>query len=267
MPALPPSMMPNIQKRLVFSQISAQEISMSIIKKVLLAAVVSLALSANVNANDKLNVGIFAKNEGRYEVALMAFKPLVEIGYGAAQYQMAEMYEFGLGVKKDITMAADLYQKAAKQGYAKAQFRVSRLLTDGTILKKDLKQAAKWLQKAANLGLAAAQYNLAILYYNGESGVLLSYKKAYYWYKQAAYQNYILAQFNLALMYSQGYGVKKSHINSYIWNKIAIRNGYKPAQQSLDVDSRHLTTSQIKQARMEVVKVEEKLQSTRTDHY
>ncbi len=231
---------------------------MSFVKQFVLVGVVTLLMSFNANAN--LEIGIFAKNEGRYDIALQSFKPLVELGYGAAQFQMGEMYEFGLGLKKDQKMAADLFLKSANQGYAEAQFKVYRLYTEGKIFPKSQKNAIKWLKKSANLGLAAAEFNLGVMYYNGE-GVLLDYKKAYYWYKQAAFQNYILAQFNLALMYYEGLGVKKSNSMSYVWNTIAGQNGYEQAFKSREIDQRNLLGKEIKIARMKVKEVMRKIES------
>ena len=233
---------------------------MSFVKQFVLVGVVTLLMSFNANAN--LEIGIFAKNEGRYDIALKSFQPLVDLGYGAAQFQLGEMYEFGLGLKKDPKMAADLFLKSANQGYAEAQFKVYRLYLEGNIFSKNQKEAVKWLKKSANLGLAAAEFNLAVMYHNGEV-VLLDYKKAYYWYKQAAFQNYILAQFNLALMYYEGYGVKKSNSMSYVWNTIAGQNGYKKAFKSREVDQRNLLGEEIKLARMKVKEVLRKIELKR----
>jgi TPR repeat protein len=238
---------------------------MSIAKRIFMGLMLCLSLYANnVSANANLEIGIKAKNEGRYAIALMAFKPLLAIGYGGAQYQVAEMNEFGLGMEKDLKNASDLYHKAAKQGYAQAQFKLSRYYTDGTIVDKNLKLAYKWVRKAANLGLAAAQYNLAVLYHKGES-VPLDYKQAFYWYKQAAYQNFVLAQYNLALMYFEGYGVKKSNTESYVWNTIAATNGYENALKSLEIDKRNLLPAEIRLARLQVVDELKKIETKRSD--
>jgi TPR repeat protein len=223
-----------------------------------------LSLNAPAQANAKLEVGIYAKNEGKYDVALMAFKPLVELGFGAAQFEVAEMYEFGLGVKKDPKAAAQLYLKAAEQGYATAQFKVSRLYHEGKVLPLDHKAAIMWLKKSAALGLAAAQFNLALAFYDGDK-VNLDYKKAYYWYKEAAFQNYVLAQYNLALMYYEGVGVRQDHSMSYVWNAIAAHNGYKDAVKSLQIDKRNLLPKEIQLAQFKLEELWRKIESKRTD--
>ena len=223
------------------------------------------ALCTSAQATD-INVGIYAKNEGRFDMALRVFEPLVEIGYGAAQYELAEMYENGWGLKKDLKKASELYLKAAKQGYAAAQFKMSVIYGEGKILPKDDKASMAWLKKSAALGLAAAQFNYAVALADGVL-VPTDHKKAFYWYQQSAFQNYVLAQYNLALMYAQGLGVKKDNIMSYVWNTIAAQNGYKDAARSLEIDRRVLSVEQTKTARYKVQEVLRKIESKRTDLY
>ena len=231
--------------------------------RLILSAMVLLAFSQVAEATN-VNIGIYAKNEGRFDMALRVFEPLVKIGYGAAQYELAEMYEFGWGVKKDLKRAADLYLKAAKQGYASAQFKMSVIYNEGKILPKDSKESVKWLKKAAALGLAAAQFNYAVALSDGVL-VPIDHKKAFYWYEQSAFQNYVLAQYNLALMYAEGSGVRKDVIMSYVWNTIAKQNGYKNAARALEIDKRILTIEQTKTARFKVQEVLRKIESKRTD--
>ena len=228
----------------------------------LLAILALVGLSFGATAN--VQVGIYAKNEGRYDVALQVFRPLVKLGYGAAQYEMAQMYEDGLGLKKDMKAAIDLYRKAAVQGYAGAQFKLSRVYIEGKLAPVDVKESMKWLKKAANLGLTAAEFNLAVAYHDGEL-INVDYKKAFYWYKEAAFKNYVLAQYNLALMYAEGYGTKRDHKMSYVWNFIANQNGYKDAGRSLNIDRRVLTVDETKAARYKVKEVLRQIESKRTD--
>ncbi|MFT4925687.1 MAG: hypothetical protein ACI8WB_001782 [Phenylobacterium sp.] len=223
-----------------------------------------LMLVFSFHASADLEEGIYAKHEGRYGVALTDFEPLVNLGYAPAQYELGEMYEHGLGVKKDLKKASELYHLAAKQGNAEAQFSVSTFYAQGITVEKSAKTAAMWARKSAQMGLAAAQFNVAIMYENGE-GVNMDTKKAFYWYTQAAEQNYILAQYNLALMYSQGSGTKKSVFLSYVWNTIAGQNGYKDAVKSRSLDARELSVQDLKMTRYKIEELLRKIETKRTD--
>jgi TPR repeat protein len=237
-------------------------IIMSLIKNALMVLLLSFSISFNASA--ELEVGISAKHEGRYDIALMAFEPLVELGFAPAQYELGQMYYDGLGVKKDIAKAAQLYQLSAQQGNAKAQFNLSTLYAEGIGLELSQKEAAKWLKKSANLGLAAAQFNLATRYESGE-GVNFDDAKAFYWYTESAEQNYVKAQYNLALMYASGRGVKKSTYLSYVWNTIAGSNGYEDAVKSRAVDARTLSVEKLKMSRNKVQELLRKIETKRTD--
>ena len=132
----------------------SQENVMLLIKRVFVSGLWVLlpVLGMSFNATANVGVAIHAKNEGKYVIALTALKPLVELGYAPAQYELGEMYEFGMGMKKDMQKASELYHLAAKQGNAKAQFNVSTLYANGITVEKSAKEAAKWATKAANLG-------------------------------------------------------------------------------------------------------------------
>lgn len=226
--------------------------------------VLSSLLGLSFNASANIDVGIYAKNEGRYAMALTAFEPLIKLGYAPAQYEVGDMYYHGLGVKKDLKKAAELFELAAKQGNAEAQFTLSTFYAEGIAVKKSAKEAAKWVSKAANLGLAAAQFNLATIYESGE-GLNFDYKKAFYWYTQAAEQNYILAQYNLALMYASGSGTKKDVFMSYVWNTIAGQNGYEDAVKSRAIDARELSIDDLKMTRYKIQELLRKIETKRTD--
>ena len=55
-------------------------------------------------------------SKNRYQCDALR-KGLVE-----AQYNLAQMYHYGLGVKKNLTYAAMLYEIAAEQGMKEASF-------------------------------------------------------------------------------------------------------------------------------------------------
>jgi TPR repeat protein len=125
-----------------------------------------------------------------------------------AQEQLANLYYYGLGVSKDETKAAELYQKAADQGYAAAQINLGSLYVNGTGVTKDVGKAAELFQKAADQGLAMGQALLGLLYTNG-TGVAKDVEKAAELYQKAADQGLAQAQNALGFCYANGTGVAK----------------------------------------------------------
>ncbi len=207
----------------------------------------SLGLFSPTSKAD-LQRGIDAANVGDFEVAVREFKYLAENNYAPGQYHLAELYERGLGVPKNVYRAAELYKKAAEQDYVDAMFSLAVMYQEGIGVKQDLSTAVSWFTKAAEKGLAAAQFNLGVMYSNG-IGVVQDYITAMDWYMKAAAQNYTLAQFNMALMYFHGHGTAKSLEKSYIWNTIAEYNGNDDASKSRKLDERNMSPSQIKAAK------------------
>ncbi len=80
-----------------------------------------------------------------------------------AQSDLGTAYELGIGLKKDVSHAAGLYEKAAQQGYAGAQTNLGVLYGMGDGVKYDRQVAVYWLKQAAAQGDKIAEDNLRIL--------------------------------------------------------------------------------------------------------
>jgi len=89
-----------------------------------------------------------AYQRGDYETTARDLQPLAEGGELRAQYDLALLYDKGLGVP---------------QSDAKARY---------------------WYTRAAERGDPRAQYNLALMYMNGQ-GIASDYVRAYYWFSMA----------------------------------------------------------------------------------
>jgi localization factor PodJL len=108
-------------------------------------------------------------------------------GLAPAKFRLGGYYEKGIGVKKDLVAARDLYLAAAARGNAKAMHNLAVLYADGVNGRSDYRTAALWFRKAAERGIADSQYNLAILYARGSGGPQ-NYAEAYKWFALAAKQ-------------------------------------------------------------------------------
>jgi localization factor PodJL len=119
------------------------------------------------------------------EEAARWFDIAAKKGVVPAQFRLATLYEKGLGVKKDLVAARDLYRAAADKGHGKAMHNLAVLYAEGADGKPDYNTAAVWFRKAADHGIADSQYNLAILYARGV-GVEQNLAEAYKWFFLAA---------------------------------------------------------------------------------
>jgi len=109
----------------------------------------------------------------------------------------------------NLPLAYKEFREAADAGEADSQFNVALMFEKGIGVGKDEKQAVVWYRKSALQGNAAAQYNLAVMYENGR-GTAADFAKAHEWYRKASVQGDALAIGNLGMLYVRGQGVKEN---------------------------------------------------------
>jgi TPR repeat protein len=130
-----------------------------------------------------------------------------------AQAQGNANFEAGIAAYQanDLPLAYKAFLAAAKEGHADSQFNVASMYEQGIGVGKDEKEAVVWYGKAASQGSAAAQFNLGVLYENGR-GTKIDFANANEWYRKAAVQGDALAIGNLGMLYVRGQGVKENKI-------------------------------------------------------
>jgi localization factor PodJL len=119
------------------------------------------------------------------EEAARWFEIAAKKGIIPAQFRLGTLYEKGLGVKRDLVAARDLYRAAADKGHGKAMHNLAVLYAEGADGKPDYNTAALWFRKAADHGITDSEYNLAILYARGV-GVEQNLAESYKWFFLAA---------------------------------------------------------------------------------
>jgi len=102
----------------------------------------------------------------------------------------------------------------------------------GVGVDKNLRLAAKWYKRSAKSKYAPAQYNLGLMYYKGQ-GLTLNYKKAAFWFKKAAENGYSIAQYKLGILYYYGKGVPINQLASLLFFNISLNNGFEPAKNNI----------------------------------
>ncbi|MCU0786349.1 MAG: sel1 repeat family protein [Verrucomicrobia bacterium] len=144
-----------------------------VIKRPRRFAVVSLALVTVVTllsrpARAGLQEGVAAYEAGNLPLAVKEFRTAAETNDANCQYNLALMYEQGIGVAKDEREARTWYRKAAEQGNSNAQFNLGVLYENGRGGDVDFTRANQWYRKAALQGDALAIGNLGMLYIRGD---------------------------------------------------------------------------------------------------
>lgn len=127
-------------------------------------------------------------------------KALAHFEAGIAAYQA-----------NDLPLAYKEFLAASKEGHADSQFNLALMYEKGIGVGKDEKEAVVWYGKSAAHGNAAAQFNLGVLYENGR-GTKVDFAKANQWYRKASVQGDPLAIGNLGMLYVRGQGVKENKV-------------------------------------------------------
>ncbi len=128
-----------------------------------------------------VKTGVDAWSKGEYDRAVASWKAPAERGDADAQFNLAQAYKLGRGVPVDLTRAADLYARAAKQGHVQAGDNYGLALFE---LGKKV-EAAEWLDKSAIRGEPRAQFVLGTMFFNGDA-VAKDWVRAYALVSRAA---------------------------------------------------------------------------------
>ena len=139
-----------------------------------------------LNANYDKAIKLY--NLKQYKKSVIAFKNFIlsdnpnKTKKKDAMYNLAVIYDFGLGVPKDKVRAFEWYTKASKLNHKIAQFNLAWIYYNGDNVEKNNFEAFKYYSLSAKQGYSKAQFNLASLYYSGE-GTMKDYVNAYKWFK------------------------------------------------------------------------------------
>lgn len=129
--------------------------------------------------------------------------------------QTKENTNFNAGLKayevNNLPLAFKQFLIAAKAGHADSQYNVALMYERGIGVIKNKKEALTWYEKSAIQGNYSAQFNLGVLYENGQ-GTPIDFAKANKWYRKAAIQGDGLAIGNLGMFYIRSQGVKENKV-------------------------------------------------------
>jgi TPR repeat protein len=159
----------------------------------------------------RLEVAIQALRTGSDEIAARLLTPLAESGNATAQYWLADLYEYGLGVPQNPQKAMDLLTRSAVQSFVPAETRLGEIYLDGRLVLQDVEKAREWLETAATAGNDVAQQELSQIY-------------------------------------AQGLGVPADPIEAYAWAAIAASSGNGRAEWERDRILTNLSADQVTRA-------------------
>ncbi len=198
----------------------------------LLGGISLLALSTAANAT--LQEAVDAIDDKDYVFAVQELNRLIKVGdhTDEAYFNLAKLYENGLGVAKDEMQALAFYRKAAESGDEKAALKVGNAYFLGRGIDRNYAEAYRWFKQSADKGNYAAQYNIGLMLDEGK-GLRKDPVKAFEFYKKSAEQGYGPAQYALGGMFLKGIGTPQDFTAAIRWYKLAADQGDSQAQMDL----------------------------------
>ncbi len=166
----------------------------------------------------------YESGDGVRKSALQAahwYRPAAQHGNALVQLHLARLVQMGSrDLKRDLPLAAKLFEAAAKQGNHEAEYWTGYGYEQGEGVTKDLKTAIQWYQKAADAGIADARNSLGLIYL-GSQGVARDLNRAFQLFKAAADQGNPWAENNLGGMYEMGWGVAADRAEAIRFYRLA----------------------------------------------
>ena len=195
-------------------------------------------------------------------------KKLTETGDSDAQSKLGILYARGVGVNKDLTEAAKLFEQAARAGHAKAQVDLAAAYLLGNGVDRNPTTAGHWYERAAKSENGQAQIELGMLKIRGV-GCRQDIESGLNWIKKAAAQRHpayakqalnllsrleanppksgpdigalkeraekgeLKAQLELAHRYETGGGLEVDFSSAHRWLDVAVSQGSASASHHL----------------------------------
>ena len=155
----------------------------------ILAAIILTIVFCAVGINyrfERFNRGTLALKTGDYQTALNNLRPLASWGDRNAQFILAQMYAYGLGVERDAAVAFQWLSRAdAKRATGEAYVIAKNYIDGAPETKPDQREAVKWFRIAAENGSREAAKILGDAYTNGLLGLPKDSKEAERWLNTA----------------------------------------------------------------------------------
>jgi len=116
----------------------------SVINSVMLGALVTLfstvSFATDIKTPESMASVQAAIQSGDYGTAYVLLNELAKTGDAKSQFDLARLYQNGLGVVQDEQKARQVYEQAAQQGYVNAQTALASLLAMGRGGEKNIQQ-------------------------------------------------------------------------------------------------------------------------------
>jgi TPR repeat protein len=131
--------------------------------------------------------------------------------------EIAEIYEKGVELEKDLHEAIKWYERAASENSPGAKVKLALMYINGEGVQKDFAHALGLCKSAADQESPQGMYCVALCYQNGWGVPAKDPKSAFKWHRKAADAGYRSAMIVVGEMYRHGEGTAVDRAEAYLW--------------------------------------------------
>ena len=144
----------------------------------------------------------------------------------------------------DLAAASRVFRALALAGDSQAQYELAQLYDYGEGVTQNHQVAALWYRRAADHGHVDAQLQLGLMYQTGE-GRPRDPVRARFWYRQAALRGDDEAQLLLGVLHAEGLGVRRDPTRALAWFRVSAHHGNDNAAQRAMVIAAEMTVVEV----------------------
>jgi len=218
------------------------------LKNIIICTTVTLLLLFFISSNtfaSSYSEAISADKNNNHKTSFKLYLDAAEQGDKRAYYRLGSMYKNGLGTTKNLTKGLYWFEKSANNDEADGLWEMALAYDFGKGVKQDISSAMIWYQKLTTIEKRSrALYNMAINYHTGGENFDKNIRKAIVLYELSAqyrksnYSNYS-PEFNLAVIYQKGdKDIYKDLEQAIYWYKkakdVGVMDAKKPYLQLME---------------------------------
>lgn len=136
---------------------------------------------------------------------------------------------WGIGTHRNMRMAVSYFMEASMKNNLFATLNLAQLYQDGYGVEKNLPKARELFMRAYKSGYTDALVLCGDSYWESESGAEPDYQKALECYQQAMLRRCPYAAFRLGWLYNEGLGVEQDTVRALNYYKQAVAMSYPDA--------------------------------------
>ena len=167
-------------------------------------------------------------------LAFSLYQQAASQGHPKAMYELAQLYQKGLGTATDHQSAFNWFKKATEAGYEDAWGYLGLFYKNGEVEAQNFKQAYNCFAKGHVAGSGFCTYLLGFMIYKG-LGCKQDYSAAVKLFKESSSKGNLYARYMLGLCYRNGYGVAANTDSARLLLVNAARLGNKFAKEELSL--------------------------------